>query len=226
MNEKTIQKKTSKTIPVLKRKTLREQIKSYILNKIMSGEYHAGERIIENALAQQLGVSQAPVREAIRDLVMMGYLEAEPFKGTTVQDFSGKRLREVYSVRAALESLAARDAASLLTEEDFQELHRIYKAMLKVAKENNLEKTVAYNIEFHEYILRVSGDELIYRLWQTMQLGHWTYFSTLRSKKDLEALARTHVSLMEALKTNDPLIAMEAMRAHIENAIPKEDLEP
>ena len=69
-------------------------------------------------MARRLGVSQAPVREAIRDLILLGFLEAEPYKGTSVRSFSPEELWEVYTVRAALESLAARRAGTRVSVSD------------------------------------------------------------------------------------------------------------
>ncbi|NJN92643.1 MAG: GntR family transcriptional regulator [Anaerolineales bacterium] len=85
---------------ILPRLVLSEQIKDYIVEAILRADLKPGDRIVESALARQLGVSQAPVREAVRDLVLLGFLETEPFKGTSVRSFSPEELLEVYAVRA------------------------------------------------------------------------------------------------------------------------------
>ena len=108
--------------PQISRVVLSDQIKEYIVNAILSGKFQPGERIVESALARQLGISQAPVREAIRDLVLMGFLESEPYKGTSVRSFTSDDLWEVYTVRAALESLAARLTAQRMKETDVEAL--------------------------------------------------------------------------------------------------------
>ncbi|MCD6400999.1 MAG: GntR family transcriptional regulator [Anaerolineales bacterium] len=208
-------------IPVIpKRLLLREQVKTHIVNSVMTGEIKPGERLIESTLARQLGISQAPVREAIRDLVMMGFLETEPYKGATVQEFSHKDLHEMYAVRAALESLAAREAASHLTDKDLEKLREIYQAMLTAAQDDDIQKTSALNNDFHEYIIHVSGNKMINRLWHTLQLGHWTYYSARRSDLGLEALVERHEDLIKALETRNPQTAMNAMRRHIESVEP------
>src|ERR687898_901118 len=95
----------------LARTVLREQVKELLLERILSGQYQPGERLVETRIAQELGVSQAPVREALRDLEQLGCIVHEPFRGCSVRAFSANELLEAFPVRAALEALAARLAA-------------------------------------------------------------------------------------------------------------------
>jgi len=200
----------------LPRVVLSEQVKEYIVESILSGELKPGDRIRESVLARQLGVSQAPVREAVRDLVLLGFLETEPFKGTSVRSFTPAELYEVYSVRAALEALAARTAASRLDEADVQALRDILDMMIKAAQEQDAELMIRLDNNFHETIMQVSGNKLLYQLWQTLQFGYWTIVTTRMSNYDLEYLANRHEELLEALKTREPKKAAQAMRRHIE----------
>ncbi|RPJ32611.1 MAG: GntR family transcriptional regulator, partial [Planctomycetaceae bacterium] len=82
---------------LLQRVPLGEQIKELVIDTIMSGELQPGERVVAKTLAARLGVSQAPVREAIRDLILLGFLENVPYKGTSVRSFTTKELRDVYA---------------------------------------------------------------------------------------------------------------------------------
>src|SRR3954468_15644671 len=93
------------------RTVLREQVKDVLLQRIVSGELEPGERLVETRIAQELGTSQAPVREALRDLELLRLVESEPFRGARVRVFDEEEMIEVYPVRAALEELAARLAA-------------------------------------------------------------------------------------------------------------------
>jgi len=96
---------------VISRTVLREQVKDVLLQRIVSGELEPGDRLVETRIAQELGTSQAPVREALRDLELLRLVESEPFRGSRVRGFGEKELVEVYPVRASLEELAARLAA-------------------------------------------------------------------------------------------------------------------
>ena len=96
------------------RTVLREQVKDILLDRIVRGELQPGERLVETRIASELGTSQAPVREALRDLELLRLVESEPFRGARVREFGDAELIEVYPVRAVLEELAAREAAARL----------------------------------------------------------------------------------------------------------------
>lgn len=202
---------------VLQRVVLSEQVKEFIIQAIMGGELRPGDRLVESSLARRLGVSQAPVREAIRELVLLGFLETEPYKGTSVRSFTPEGLYEVYTVRAALESLAARLAARHLTEADAQNLHRILDEMIEAGKKREAERMIRLDNEFHETILRISGNKLLYQLWETLRFGYWTIVTTRISTFNLEELAARHGQLLQAIETHDPDRASRAMQRHIED---------
>src|SRR5579885_2851747 len=96
------------------RTVLREEVKSVLLQRILSGHYAPGDRLVEIRIAQELGVSQAPVREALRDLESVRFVESAPFRGARVRGVSDEELIEVYPIRGALEEVAAREAAKRL----------------------------------------------------------------------------------------------------------------
>src|SRR3954465_10335932 len=98
-------------MPAISRTVLREQVKDVLLQRIASGELLPGERLVETRIAQELGTSQAPVREALRELELLRFVESAPFRGAWVREVSDQELAEVYPIRAALEDVAARAAA-------------------------------------------------------------------------------------------------------------------
>jgi DNA-binding GntR family transcriptional regulator len=217
----------SNTDDTLSRTVLSDQVKEFVIEAIMSGEFRAGDRIVASSLARELGVSQAPIREAIRDLVLLGFLENEPFRGTSVRSFSAKELYEVYSVRAALESLAARLAAARLTEGDAAALRVILDEMICAAQMQDEAGMVRLDNQFHETIMQISDNGLLYQLWQALRFGYWTIVTARMSSFNLEELARRHEALLQALETHDPQKAMIAMQHHIEDlGKPPETLEP
>lgn len=201
----------------LGRVVLGDQVKKYVIEAIMSGEFQPGDRVVVSSLARRLGVSQAPVREAIRDLVLLGFLENRAFKGTSVRSFTPKELYEVYTVRAALESLAARLAAERLTDADVETLRHTLDEMIQAAQRQDEAGMVRLDNRFHQTILRISDNALLYQLWQTLQFGYWTIVTARSSSYDLEELARRHEALLEALVSRDPQQAAAAMQHHIED---------
>src|SRR5215211_5576065 len=99
------------------RSVLRDQVKDVIVERILDGSYAAGARIVEMRVAEELGVSQAPVREALRELEVLRLVVSEPFRGARVREIHADELAEIYPVRAALEEVAAREAATNLAGE-------------------------------------------------------------------------------------------------------------
>ena len=97
---------------MIERPVLRDRVKDVLLERIVSGGYPPGARLVETRIAQELGTSQAPVREALRDLEQLGLVVHEAYRGCSVRAVSAAELLEAFPVRAALEALAARLAGS------------------------------------------------------------------------------------------------------------------
>lgn len=195
---------------------LRDQVKSYLTNAILSGIYKPGERLIETRIAQQLGVSQAPVREAIRELELLGLLKSEPFRGASVRQLTTDELTEIYAVRAALEGTAASAAATRLTEDGFARLAALLDNMLTTAAHDDQRGFSEHNVAFHRVIVEASGNRTLINLWNTLQPSTWTLFSVLNSGHDLMELAVRHRAVIEALRTRDAQRAEQAMHHHLE----------
>ena len=200
----------------IERRVLRDQVKSYLSDAILRGVYKPGERLIETRIAQQLGVSQAPVREAIRELELLGLLKSEPFRGASVRQISTDELLEIYPVRAALEGVAARAAATRLTEDDFAHLSELLGKMLAAAATTDQRGFAEYNVAFHRVIVEASGNSTLINLWNTLQLSTWTLFSVMHSGHDIMELAARHRVVIGALRARDPHRAELAMHTHLE----------
>jgi DNA-binding GntR family transcriptional regulator len=201
----------------LPRIVLSDRVKEFIVEAVLSGHLKPGDRIVESSLARQLGVSQAPVREAIRDLALLGFLESEPYKGTTVRSFTPEELWESYTVRAALESLAARLATTQMTDGDAVTLQAILDEMMEAARQQDRDRLVMLDNTFHETILIVSRNKTLHQLWKSLQFGTWSIVTYRKSRYDPIYLAARHEELLEAFKSRDPERAAHAMQHHIED---------
>jgi DNA-binding GntR family transcriptional regulator len=211
----------------LPRVVLSDRVKDYIVEAVLSGELKPGDRIVESVLARDLGVSQAPVREALRDLVLLGFLESEPYKGTSVRSFTYEELWETYTVRAALESLAARLAATHLNEDDVDELQAILDEMMEAAHQQDVDLLLMLDNRFHETIMKISRNKTLYQLWKTLQFGTWSIVTYRKFSYDPAYLAARHKELLDALQTGDPEKASHTMKHHIEDmGKPPADLDP
>lgn len=199
------------------RTVISEQIKEQLMEEIFQHKYKPGDRLIESALAKELNVSQTSIREALRSLVAMGFLESEPFKGITVRSLSRQDLWEVYTVRAALESLAASHAAERITDSEISELEKICEEMIEAAEAGDVHERTRLNIDFHKTLIRASGNKLILKLFDNLQFGSWSLMTGTLTTMDPIEMASRHRKLIEAIKSRDPERVSLAVRKHIEN---------
>jgi DNA-binding GntR family transcriptional regulator len=200
------------------RSNLRAQIKDVILQRIVSGEYPPGARLVETRIAQELGVSQAPVREALRDLEQLGCIVHEPFRGCSVRAFSAEELLEAFPVRAALEALAARLAAERISEPELLHLAELLETMRAAARRGDAHDQSQANASFHAQIVRASRNATLERQWTLLEPFSRTYISVSKSDVDLRALSERHVPILEALRARDGEAAAEAMHRHLMDA--------
>jgi DNA-binding GntR family transcriptional regulator len=200
------------------RSNLREQIKDVILQRIVAGEYPQGARLVETRIAQELGVSQAPVREALRDLEQLGCIVHEPFRGCSVRAFSAEELLEAFPVRAALEALAARLAAERITEDELLHLAELLERMRGAAHRGDAHDQSQANASFHATIVRAARNATLERQWSFLEPYSRTYLTVSQPGLDLIALSERHVPILEALRVRDGEAAAAAMHQHLMDA--------
>jgi DNA-binding GntR family transcriptional regulator len=200
------------------RSNLREQIKDVILQRIVVGEYSPGARLVETRIAQELGVSQAPVREALRDLEQLGCIVHEPFRGCSVRAFSAEELLEAFPVRAALEALAASLAAARITEEELLDLAELLERMRGAAQRGDAHDQSQANASFHATIVRAARNATLERQWSFLEPYSRTYLTVSQPGIDLRALSERHVPILEALRARDGEAAAAAMHQHLMDA--------
>jgi DNA-binding GntR family transcriptional regulator len=197
------------------RSSLREQIKDVILQRIVEGSLEPGSRIVETRIAQELGVSQGPVREALRDLEQLGCVVHEPNRGCSVRDFSLEELLEAFPVRAALEALAARLAAERITKAELAELEQLLERMSRAAQRGDAHDQSQANASFHATVVRAARNRTLERQWQMLEPYSRTYLTVSRPGIDLAFLSDRHVPVLDALRRRDAAAAAEAMHEHL-----------
>ncbi|RIK40204.1 MAG: GntR family transcriptional regulator [Chloroflexi bacterium] len=203
----------------LNRQVLRDDIKEFLIDAILRGKFQPGERLTELTLARQLGVSQAPIREALGHLELMGFVQSIPYKGTYVRKHSPEQLCDIYTVRAWLEALAGHLAAPRLTEQDLQELAELVERMVEHARTGNAHDFYKSDYAFHQIIIRVANNSMLTQLFDMLQYAYWTFASTLLLDHDLVYLATRHYRVLEALRKRDAELAAQVLREHIEELI-------
>jgi DNA-binding GntR family transcriptional regulator len=197
----------------VRRTVLREEVKNVLLERILSGHYAPGERLVETRIAQELGVSQAPVREALRDLQSVRFVETIPFRGARVRAVSDEELIEVYPIRGALEEVAAREAAKRL-KGDVSALETELRGMKNA---RDLNQQVEHDVRFHQLIVEASGNSRLIEMWASLEVEARTAITALRTGLTPRAAAEMHQPIIEALRRRDSRGAGRAIRSHVEH---------
>jgi DNA-binding GntR family transcriptional regulator len=203
----------------LNRYVLRDEIKEHLIDAILRGKIRPGERLTELALARQFGVSQAPIREALGHLEMMGFVQSQPYKGTYVHKHTQEELKDIYTVRAWLEALAGYLAAPRLNDTDLAELAHSIDCMLEHARNGSAHDFYKADFAFHKIIIHVANNSMLARLFDMLQYAYWTFASTILFNYDLVYLANRHHSVLDALHKRDAMLAAQVLREHIEELI-------
>lgn len=199
----------------IERRVFREDIREQLIDDILSGRLPPGARIVETRVAQQFGVSQGPVREALRDLELFGFVVSSPFRGTQVRQISKADLL-IYPIRAALESVAARAAAERIDDATLGRLEELIATMCEAASNNNAKAQADADHAFHATIIKAAGNRMLEHVWQTMRLSITTCVTHAVTHRSLHEIAERHNVVLDALRARDPERAEKAIRRHIE----------
>ena len=201
------------------RKVFREEIRSAIRDAIFEGELRPGDKIIETFWARELGVSQGPVREAIRDLEAQGLVETVPFKGSRVRTLTEKDIRDNYSVRICLESKSIRDAIGQLSDEALgaltDQLQAILEEMDDCARQGDLRNFTERDADFHRAIIDATGNQVLLRLWEQCNMRNWFSVSALTDAESLKQLQQGHQRLLEEIANRDIKAAAATIEEHL-----------
>jgi DNA-binding GntR family transcriptional regulator len=200
------------------RSVLSDQVKDRLLQAILDGRYPPGARIVETRVARELGTSQAPVREALRDLEALGVVETTAFRGARVRRPSAAELLEAFEIRAELESLAARLAIPRLTDEDLEELAGHVREMQRAAEVDDPYAEASADAAFHSHVVELAGNATLGRVWRTLEPFSRTYITIVAPGADRRHVADEHVPVLDALRRRDPALVTEVLHRHFANA--------
>ena len=139
--------------------TYRDQVIEFVSDKLRSGEFLAGDKVLEVSLAQQLRISRAPIREALKQMVGDGLLEYRPQIGTFVASLSVGGIVDAYVTRGLLEGFSVAVALPAYSERDYQQLHELCRQMEVLASNNQQLVLIELGREFHTLLFRRSGNQ-------------------------------------------------------------------
>ena len=200
-------------------KPLRDVVFENLRTAILDGNLKAGQRLMEVQLAEQLGVSRTPIREAIRKLELEGLVVMLPRKGAYVANMSFKDLIDVLEIRATLEGLAASLATERRSDDDVVELEKLAKEFETCVREADVEGVLKKDVDFNEKIFLMANNKKLYQLitslWEQVHRFRVTYVSNYDASL---SLVDEHNRILEAIKAGDTELAKKYATEHIELA--------
>lgn len=197
---------------------LRDVVFNTLRQAILKGELRPGERLMEIQLAQRLGVSRTPIREAIRKLELEGLVLMIPRKGAEVAKITEKSMQDVLEVRRALEALAIQLACERITEEEAALLENNAREFEKAAKTKDLVVMAEADEAFHTVIYSATkNDRLIYILNNLREQMYRYRLEYLKDEKIHSTILEEHEEIVRTVKTRKSEEAVVAISAHIDN---------
>lgn len=194
---------------------LGRQAAELLKDSILSGELKAGEKITEEALSEHFGVSRATIRTSIQQLVHEGIIRYEPYKGNYIHPLSSDDAWEIYTLRNALEALAANLAATSITAQGRIDLAASLENLRKAIKSKKQQRIVDADFNLHFVIFRLSKHDRLTKQYKQLETITRLYMNTLVGyRKNLEELLEEHVSLVEMISSGKAHKAEALARNH------------
>lgn len=204
----------------LQDRSLHHSVYSLVVDAIHAGEVKPGDRLSEVDIAERLGISRSPVREAFARLAHDGLVERHPRRGTFVASFQEEDIAQISDVRALIEGYAARIACVRMTAEDEDSLQDAISLMVDAAQQRDWIRTVNVNAHFHELVVNLAGSVVLRRVWASLDPLAWLIATTVPPGHfhDPNDLLTRHQALVNALRSGDPDTAETAFRHHVAEA--------
>ncbi len=197
---------------------LRDVVFNTLRKGILTGELKPGERLMEIHLANRLGVSRTPIREAIRKLELEGLVITIPRRGAEVAQITEKHLRDVLEVRRALDAFAAGLACERINEEQLQELWDTKLAFEKAIETKNTKIIAKADVKFHDIILMSTGNERLIQLVNNLAEQLYRYrFEYIKDEQSHKSLVEEHEEIYSSITDGDKKRASDAIKIHIDN---------
>lgn len=200
---------------VINKTTYKDYVINYLYEKMQSDELKSGDQVLESHLAEKLGISRAPIREALQQLVGEGLLEYKPQVGNFVAVMSAKEIIDAYVTRGVLEGFSAAEALDKFDEEDFETLDDLCSRMEHFAEKGKQKELIEVGSEFHALLFnRCDNVQLIEyteRLSHKLHLLFYKHWGTLYSAEEISA---RHRQLVQVLRDRNEQQVEQALRLH------------
>ncbi|HZX46940.1 MAG TPA: GntR family transcriptional regulator [Clostridia bacterium] len=198
--------------------SLREKIFLKLRQDILDGKYKAGDSLVELKLAEEMGVSRTPVREAIRQLELEGLVFSIPNKGVFVEGITSQDIEDIYAIRECMEGLAARWAIERMDDQSLKELENLCELMEFYTGKGDLDRVGELNSEFHDLIFESTKSKPLKQILSDFQyyIGN-IRLASLKSPGRAEQSLNEHKAIVEAFKDRDAERGERVLVEHIRN---------
>ena len=197
---------------------LRDVVFNTLRQAILRGELQPGERLLEIHLADKLGVSRTPIREAIRKLELEGLVLMIPRKGAVVAEITEKSLRDVLEVRRALEELAMKLACEKILDEEIEELKVAAKEFEDALKTGDVTVYAEADVKFHDIIYRTTDNQRLIQLLYNLREQMYRYrVEYLKKAENYPKLIEEHNAIFDSLANRSKQDATSSIREHVKN---------
>lgn len=205
----------------IKPRVLRQEVLTALRTAILSNEISAGSRLLEADVAEQMGVSRAPVREAIRHLEQEGLVEIFPHRGAVVVGLPETEIDAIYELRAVIEGRATAASVGAVGEAELARLEALIDEMRAAIKAREVDAIAEFDLQFHGLIVEWSGLTLLRHIWSSLDgLVRVRSYQALdrpgsTAKYFLKNAAGSHTVLVDAIRAGDPEAAASMARQHV-----------
>jgi DNA-binding GntR family transcriptional regulator len=198
---------------------LRQQIADSLMQAILDGDLRPGEALVEMDIAHRLGVSRAPVREALQLLAHSSLVETAPYRGTTVRPLTRTDVEEVYSLRTVHETFALRRAMAIDAAGTAADLRAVSESMAGIAARGDWASLAGEDARFHETLIRHAQHALLLQAWRDIHL-RVRQIMALRNRQNVDSMEvfYRHLPIVEAMEAGDAEAAVQRLEAHIASA--------
>ena len=197
-------------------KLLSEDIAESIKAAIIKGKFKPGEKISEGELAESMGISRTPLREAFRKLENEGFIEIIPRKGAVVTEIDAQEVYDLYEIKSTLEGLAARLAAVNMQDKDLEKLENVNEELKELIDQNDLEAFYKAHTRFHEGFVKLSGNRRLNQIISNLN-DHFKRFGivSLTLPGQYESAIKQHEEIIQAFRKGNEKLVEERVKNNV-----------
>jgi len=201
-------------MPIVK-KTYKDQVVDYVYQLLLTNELNPGDQLKETLLAEQMGISRAPIREAMKELIINGLVDYRPQVGNFIPVFSPKQIIDSYTTRGVLEGYAVMNACGRFSVAEIEKLENLVKQMEQSAIKKNHKMVIETGGEFHDFLISKCDNiqllEYTDRLSLKLHILFFKYWGKLYSPAEI---GRRHQKIVESIKSKDLNLIEKVIRQH------------